>query len=75
MKAATIMGLLLIALGGVGFVFGGLPLGSEETTLGVGPLEVTAESDKTFALSPLVSGIALVAGIGLVFAGARSRKS
>ncbi len=36
MKATIVAGLLLIALGIVGFILGGVPLGSEETTVGVG---------------------------------------
>jgi len=70
-KATMIAGLFLIALGIAGFVFGGVPLGSEETTVGVGPVEVTAEKRNTLEIPPLVSGIALVAGIGLIFAAAR----
>jgi hypothetical protein len=72
MKVATIVGLLLTAVGILGFLLGGIPLGSEETTVGVGPVEVTAETRNSFSLPPLVSGIALAAGIALIFAGARS---
>lgn len=71
MRAKIIVGLLLIAVGIVGFVLGGLPIGSEETTVGVGPVEVTAEQRHTIEIPPLVSGLALVAGIGLIFAAAR----
>jgi len=74
MRVATVVGLVLIAVGVIGFLLGGIPLGSEETTVGVGPVEVTAESRESFALPPLVSGIALVAGIGLIFVGARARR-
>ncbi len=70
-KAPIIAGLLLIAFGIVGFILGGIPTGSEETTVGVGPVEVTAERRNTIEIPPLVSGLALVAGIGLIFVAAR----
>jgi preprotein translocase subunit Sss1 len=74
MKVATIVGLVLTAVGIIGFLLGGIPLGSEETTVGVGPVEVRAETRDSLSIPPLVSGIALVAGIGLIFVGARSER-
>lgn len=71
MKATTIIGLILILVGAVGFFLGGIPFGTERTTVGVGPLEMTAETENEVAIPPIVSLLALVAGIGLIFVGAR----
>jgi len=39
----------------------------------LGPIEATAESKKTIPLPPVLGGLALAGGAGLLLAGARSR--
>jgi hypothetical protein len=39
--------------------------------LDVGPLEATAERQKTIPLPPIVGGAALVGGLLMIFAGAK----
>jgi hypothetical protein len=71
MKVATLVGIILIGLGIIGFVTGGFSFTKREKVLDVGPIEATAEREENVAISPILSGLAVVAGLGLVFAGTR----
>lgn len=64
MKAATVIGILLIALGAAALVYKGFNYTTEETVLQLGPVKATAETEKTVAI-PMWAGIAAIA-IGAV---------
>jgi len=69
MKGLTIVGIILIVLGLLGIIFGGFSFTKENKVADVGPLELKTEETKTVPITPIASGIAVVAGIALVFAG------
>ena len=71
MKPGTIVGILLIVLGVVGFALGGFSFTQKEKVLDVGPIEATAEDKETVPIPPLLAGLALVGGVVLVAASAR----
>ena len=71
MKPATIIGIILIALGIAGFALGGFSFTKKEKVLDVGPVEATADDKKTVGIPPLLAGIALVSGVVLLAASAR----
>jgi drug/metabolite transporter (DMT)-like permease len=71
MKPGTIIGILLIVLGVVGFALGGFSFTKKEKVLDVGPVEATADDKKTVPIPPLLAGLALVGGVILVAASAR----
>ena len=71
MKPATIIGIILIVLGVVGFALGGFSFTEKEKVLDVGPIEATAEDKETVPIPPILAGLALVGGIALVAVGAR----
>lgn len=73
MKAATIVGILLIILGIIGFATGGLTFTHQKKLVDAGPVQISHETHDTLPISPILSTISLVAGIGLVVVGARSR--
>ena len=73
MKPATLIGVVLILLGIVGFAVGGFSFHHEKKDVDLGPLQVSHEKKETVPIPPILSGIALVGGIVLVIAGARSR--
>jgi hypothetical protein len=73
LKATTIVGIVLIGLGILGFVFGGISYTHEKKDVDLGPIQVTHKETKTFPVSPVLSTVALVAGVGLVIVGARSK--
>jgi drug/metabolite transporter (DMT)-like permease len=71
MKPATIIGILLIVVGVVGFALGGFSFTEKEKVLDVGPIEATAEDKETVPIPPILAGLALVGGVVLLVAGAR----
>jgi drug/metabolite transporter (DMT)-like permease len=71
MKPATIIGILLIVVGVVGFALGGFSFTNKEKVLDVGPIEATAKDKDTVPIPPILAGLALVGGLVLVVAGAR----
>lgn len=73
MKAATIVGIVLIILGIAGFAMGGVSFTHEKKDVDLGPLQVSHEQKKTLPISPILSVVTLVAGVGLVAVGVRSR--
>jgi hypothetical protein len=75
MKPATIVGILLIVLGVIGFAVGGVSFTHEKQDAKIGPLVVEHKSTDTLPIPPILSGLALVGGIALVIVGARSRSA
>jgi hypothetical protein len=73
MKPATIIGILLIIVGIVGFALGGFSFKHEKKDVDMGPIQIGHEQTKTFPIPPALSAVALLGGIGLVVVGARSK--
>jgi hypothetical protein len=73
MKAATIIGILLIVLGIIGYATGGLSFTHEKKDVDLGPVQISHKTQDTLPLSPILSTVALIGGIGLVVVGARSK--
>lgn len=73
MKAATIVGILLIVLGIIGFAWGGISFTHQKKDVDVGPIQLSHKETNTLPISPILSTLSLVAGIGLVVVGARNR--
>ncbi len=63
---ATIFGILLIIIGLVVLVYGGVTYTSKQTTMQVGPVEVTAKEKRTLPLPPLAGGVMVAGGIILL---------
>ena len=73
MTAARVAGLVLIAIGLIGLLWGGLSWTQDKTVVDLGPVDVRAEERETIPVPPIVGGIALVAGIVLLVMPARRR--
>lgn len=73
MKPITIIGALLILIGIVGFASGSFSFTHEKKDVDLGPLQISHKQTKTFFIPPILSGVLLIGGIGLVAVGARSR--
>ena len=68
-----ILGIILIGVGILLLVYKGITYKTHEKVLDVGPVQVTQEETKTFPVSPVFGGAALVGGIALVvFSGKRT---
>jgi hypothetical protein len=73
MKPATIIGILLIILGIIGFVTGGISFTHQKKDVDAGPIQISHKTQDTLPISPILSTISLIAGVGLVVVGARAR--
>jgi hypothetical protein len=71
MKPASIVGLILIVLGIVGFAVGGFSFTHKEKVVDLGPIEASADKKESVPISPVLAGIALVSGVVLLVAGSR----
>ena len=69
MKPIGIVGLILIAIGIVALAYGGFSYTKREKIIDAGPLQVSADREKTVPLPPILGGICLVGGIVLLLAG------
>jgi hypothetical protein len=66
-----LVGIILIVLGIVALAYQGITYTTREKVLDIGPVEATAEKQKTIPLPPIVGGLALVGGVILVATAAR----
>ena len=73
MKAATVVGILLIILGVIGFAVGGVSFTHEKKDVDLGPVQISHQKKETVPISPVLSTVSLIAGIALVAVGARAR--
>lgn len=73
MKPATIVGILLIILGVIGFAVGGVSFTHQKKDVDIGPVQISHEKKETIPISPILSTVSLIAGIALVAVGARGR--
>jgi hypothetical protein len=73
MKPATIIEILLIVLGIIGYATGGISFTHEKKVVDAGPVQISHKTQDTLPLSPILSTVSLIAGIGLVVVGARAK--
>jgi uncharacterized membrane protein YidH (DUF202 family) len=73
MKVATVVGIVLIIVGIIGFAIGGVPFTHEKKDVDLGPVQVSHKEKSTVPIPPILSTIALIGGIGLVVVGVRSK--
>ena len=71
MKSITIVGVVLIVLGGAGLLIGRVSFTTEEKVLDLGPIEATAEEEHDVAIPDIAGIAALIAGVVLVVVGMR----
>ena len=68
-----ILAIVLIVVGLIGLAYEGITYTQREKVLEIGPITATKETKKTIPLSPILGGAALVCGVVLLIASARSR--
>ena len=71
MKAATLVGLLLIVLGIGALAYQGFSYTTTEKILDIGPIEATSETTKTIPIPPILGVVAVIGGVAIVIATAR----
>ena len=66
-----LIGLLLIIFGVVALAVGGISYTKREKVIDLGPIQATADKQKTIPLSPIAGLGSIAAGVALVIAGSR----
>jgi hypothetical protein len=61
-----IFAIVLLVVGAISLAYGGITYTTREKVLDIGPIEATAEKRNTIPLPPVIGGIALAAGLGLL---------
>jgi uncharacterized membrane protein SirB2 len=69
MKPVVLAGIVLILFGIIALSYNRITYTSTEKILDIGPIQATAEKEKSIPLPPLLGTLLLVAGIGLVAVG------
>ena len=72
MKPVSILGIVLIVFGIFALAYQGITYTKRERIVDVGPIHATKDTRKTVPLPPILGGIALIGGIVLLAAGAKS---
>ena len=70
-----ILGMILIALGVVGLVWGGFTYTTTEKVVDIGPIHATRDKTNNIPLPPIIGGVALIGGIVLLVAGGKNATS
>lgn len=73
MRPAQIIGVLLIIGGLAALLMGGFSFTRSEEVLDIGPVEASVERRERVPLPPIVGGLALAAGVALLFVGYKKR--
>jgi hypothetical protein len=73
MRAASLVGILLIVLGVVGLAYGGINYTKRKNVVDVGPIHATKDTQETIPIPPVLGGLALVGGVVLLVAGSKSQ--
>ena len=66
MKSTAVLAIILIAIGIAAFAYQGITYTTRENVVDLGPLKVTADKTRTIPLPPIIGGIAIIGGIGLL---------
>ena len=73
MKPLSIAGIALIVLGLAALAYQGFTYTTREKVIDIGPIQATADRERTFPLPPVAGVVAVVGGIALLVGGARKR--
>lgn len=73
MKALSLLGILLVALGAFALAYQGLSYTHREKVFDVGPIHATKDTQEQIPLPPILGGLALLGGVALLVVGARQK--
>jgi len=71
MKTSMLIGIILIVIGIIALAYQGITYTTREKVVDIGPIQMSADKEKTIPLPPILGGIALVGGIVLLVAGSK----
>jgi hypothetical protein len=67
----TTLGVILIVLGALALSYSGFRYTTRENKVDIGPIKVVEEKEHTVPIPPILGGLALAGGIGLLIYGRR----
>jgi hypothetical protein len=70
-SGVLIIAIVLIAIGVVSLAYQGITYNTREKVLDLGPIQATADKERTIPLPPILGGLALAGGVVLLVVGAR----
>jgi hypothetical protein len=73
MKSITLVGILLVVLGGLALAYQGFSYTRRERIIDIGPIHATADTQEHVPVPPIVGGLALAAGTILLFMGTKRK--
>ena len=71
MRPTSLVGIILIVLGALALAYQGFSYTREEKVLDVGPIHATAEKHEHVSIPPILGGLVLIGGIGILLVGRR----
>jgi hypothetical protein len=71
MNIITIVGIILIALGVVGLIYGGITYTYRKDAVDMGPMHVQIDQKRDIPLSPIAGAAAVAVGVILMLVGRR----
>jgi len=74
MRRLSVIGIVLIALGVLGFVYPRITYTKNQTSVDVGPVQLQAKQKKTVTIPDIASGAAIGVGAILAIVGASGRR-
>lgn len=69
MRHSALVGIVLIVLGVIALSYSGITYTTRDKKIDIGPIKVTQETEHTLPLPPILGGLALAGGIGLLVLG------
>ena len=69
MKAAPLLGIVLIVIGVIALAYQGITYTTQKKVVDVGPIHATKDEHHTIPLPPIMGGMALIGGVALLMAG------
>jgi len=62
----TIIGIVLIALGTIGLIYGGITYTSSRNAISIGDMQVQVDETRHIPLSPIAGAVAVLAGVVMI---------
>jgi hypothetical protein len=73
MRPNTAIGLVLVVLGVLALAYQGITYTRQERVLDIGPVHATTEKHERIPIPPLLGGLVLAGGIGVLLLGGRHK--
>ena len=72
MKPQALLGIVLVVVGVLIFVYQGFSFTRKTNIVKAGPLEINGEKKETVPISPILGGVCIVAGIAVFVLGGKN---